>query len=620
MAANLRELSPNSKDENALNDSLQTVPGRERKNTISSLQYTETTTEKMPILDDKHEILENKDIPNEKSNFNTTIDNTDPHKRNRLVLISSNIESIHLRSFLEELKNTKEEYLYLYQFASLQDEVSLLHLTSLNFHTLNILIDYNQNFVPHMQLLTNFISQNSTYIKSFKEITYHIQFSGQKKWSDYLDNEKTQYYSFLSTLGAVASSQVMHCSIINKYSPDTMFLTEKDELIKLGKEINEDIQLWPNLKILDYSGNYIRLLPGVRLPDTLEILNIGGGFSLETLTSFKMPKNLKTLIAYNGSITSVDNISFPFTLKSLSLKNNKLYFINGIEYPIGLELLDVSNNRVESLKGVTFPPNLKRLLLSDNPIDCIKGVRFPDSIEYMDVSYIPNESMFGVKFPDLLQYLNLQKSMTNPRGLKLPMALKELNLADNSVNSINSLKLPNSIEILNLANNSIKTLNKVQFPLSLKELYLGNNLITTLKNVSFPPDLETLDIGMQANFEDNDKRITTLKDVIFPLNLKVLRLSYHAIKSLESIDFPSSLTVLTLSYNELKLIRNVHFGSNLKVLDLSGNQELFNIDRLFVPDSVKDLRIPSQLIPNLPPYIIKRANNKDIIITKSLPY
>lgn len=619
MATNPSDLSPNSKDETALNDSLQKDPSREVENAISSLQYTESSAEQMPALEDKHEILD-KAIPNEKSGFNTTINNNGPHKRSRLVLISTNVESVHLRSFLEELKNRKEEYLYLYQFASLEDQVSLLHLTSLNFHTLNILIEYNQNFVPHTQLLTNFISQNSVYIKSFKEITYHIQFSGQRKWSEYSENEKAQYYSFLSTLGAVAGSQVMHCSIINKYSPDTMFLTEKDELIKLGKEINEDIQLWPNLKILDYSGNYIRLLPGVRLPDTLEVLNIGGGFSLETLTSFKMPKNLKTLIAYNGSITSVDNISFPFTLKSLSLKNNKLYFINAIEYPIGLEQLDVSNNRVESLRGVTFPPNLKKLLLSDNPIDCIKGVKFPDTIEYMDVSYIPNESMFGVKFPDMLQYLNLQKSMTNPRGLKLPMALKELNLADNNVNSINPLKLPNSIEILNLASNSVKTLNKVQFPLALRELYLGNNLITTLKNVSFPLGLEVLDVGMQANFEDNDKRITTLKDVIFPPSLKVLRLSYHAIKSLESIDFPSSLTELTLSYNELKLIRNVHFGNNLRVLDLSGNQELFNIDRLFVPDSVKDLRIPSQLIPNLPPYIIKRTNNKDIIITKSLPY
>lgn len=546
--------------------------------------------------------------------FNTGVE------KHRLIILYDKPRYTHMKILLDGLQNTKDEQVSVIELNSIETAFSDPEVSKTEYQYLNICVEYNDEFENNLKKLNDFIENNSQKIQAIPEIAYHFHFDSRKKWEDYQDYEKQEYLKFLSALGKVAGDQVVQCSVINKYEINTIYLTERNDLAKLGQEIQDDIQNWKNLKIFDYGENCIRFFPGVKFPDSLETLNIGGGYSLETLAGFKMPPNLKTLIACNGSISSIDNVSFPVTLQKLQLVENKLYFLNYVEFPPKLELLDISQNRIDSLRGVNFPRNLKTLSLSQNPIECIKGAKFPESLDYLDLSCIPNESMTGVKFPDLLQSLNLQQSMTNTRGLKLPPFLKEVNLGYNGVNSINPLKLPNSITCLYLGNNNIKTLNKVQFPTALRELYLGNNLITTLKNVQFPLGLELLDLEMDPDIDENDKHITTLKDVIFPHHLKVLKLGYHSIKSVESVEFPYSLTSLSLAYNELKVIRNVRFGNNLKVLDLSGNQELTNIDQLLIPESVTDLRIPSQLVSNLPAYIVERANKKQLVISKSLPY
>ncbi|CUM53395.1 uncharacterized protein AC631_00519 [Debaryomyces fabryi] len=541
-------------------------------------------------------------------------------KKNRLVIIYDKPRYTHMKMLLEGLQNNTTENVYIIELNSIDRLESDDRLSTVQFNFLNICVEYNDEFENNMKKLIDFIEHDASRMKNMSEIAYHFHFDSRKKWEDYQEYERQEYLRFLVVLSKVAGDQVTQCSVINKYEINTIYLTERNDLAKLGQEIQEDIQNWKNLKIFDYGENCIRFFPGVKFPDSLEILNIGGGYSLETLAGFKMPPNLKVLVACNGSISSIDNVNFPSSLEKLQLVDNKIYFLNYVEFPPRLETLDVSQNRIDSLRGVNFPRNLKYLSLSQNPIECIKGAKFPESLEYLDLSCIPNESMTGVKFPDLLHSLNLQQSMTNTRGLKLPAFLKEANLGFNGVNSINPLKLPNSIESLYLGNNNIKTLNKVQFPTALKELYLGNNLVTTLKNVQFPHGLELLDIEMDPDIDENDKHITTLKDVIFPPNLKVLRLGYHSIKSVESIEFPYSLTSLSLAYNELKIIRNVKFGNKLKTLDLSGNQELTNIDHLLIPESVTDLRIPSLLVSNLPAYIVERANRKQLVISKSLPF
>lgn len=498
------------------------------------------------------------------------------------------------------------------------DVDSLALLDRADFTHVSICIQYDTEFVPNLELLqTNMV----LLMTSASEVSYHIVFDENKKWEQYSELEKTTYKNFLEELAKCAGDKVVQCSLIHKYNRDTVYITEKDALANLGQEIQGDIDHWKNLRIFDYGLNCIRLLPGVRFPESLEQLNLGGGaFSLATLAGFRMPQNLKILTAAQGLLTSIDHVSFPLGLQSLDLAGNRIYFLGYVEFPPRLEQLDISQNRIESLKNVNFPRNLKTLSVAMNPIECIKGARFPETLEHLDLSCIPNESMTGIKLPDLAIYLNLQLSMTNTRGLKIPSLVKELNLGGNGVNSINPLKLPNLIEKLYLANNNIKTLNKVAFPTALRELYLGNNMVTTLKNVLFPPTLEVLDLEMDPDYDEHEKYITSLKDVILPQNLRVLRLGYHLIKSVESMEFPYHLEELSLRYNDLRVFRNVRFGPKLRVLDLLGNQELIGIDNVFFPESLVEVKIPPILLNNLPATIVERANRRELVITKSAPF
>ncbi|RKP28524.1 L domain-like protein [Metschnikowia bicuspidata] len=470
--------------------------------------------------------------------------------------------------------------------------------------------------------LKNAVASLRSGIKSLhlcEKISFHILFSPNLKWSDAPKSMIESYYQFMDTLKELAGSKVYQCSIIHKFDSSTVYITEIDALVALGKDITEDISRWYHLRVLDYSHNFLRLLPGVKFLDSLEILNIGGGGSLETLAGFKMPSNLRVLDVSNNQLKSLDYVFSP-SLRRLDVLNNSIYSLDYVKLPQQLAVLDLSHNRIDNIKYVNFPRDLTHLSISFNPMESMKGARFPEKLEYLDISCIPNESMAGIKFPDSILCLNLQLSMTNTRGLKLPPFVQELNMACNELNSINPLKLPNSIQKLYLANNNIKTLSKVTFPTALKELYLGNNLITTLKNVLFPPTLEVLDMEMNPELEDNEKDISSLKDVIFPPNLRVLRLGYHSIKAIESIEFPFSLEELSLQYNDIRMFRNVRFGSKLRYLDLSGNQELMSVDNVLFPETLLEMKIPSTLLSNLPADIVKRANNRELILTKSLPY
>lgn len=487
-----------------------------------------------------------------------------------------------------------------------------------DYASITICIEYDDKFSENLKGMGELVKRD--FFTKANEITYHIDFDCNKKWSSYTTEEKESYASFLEALGESCAAKVTHCSVINKYDASTVFVTEKDELVKLGHEVQGDISKWTNLKIFDYGLNSLRFFPGVRFPDTLEVMHVGGAKSLETLAGFKMPAGLKHLDASKSLLTSVDYVALPQTMEHLILSDNSIYFLNYAEFPPRLQSLDLSNNRIDLLKNINFPKFLRYLTLSNNPIECIKGARFPESLEYLDISCIPNESMTGIKFPDLVIWLNLQQSMTNTRGLKIPPLVKELNMAGNGVNSINPLKLPNSIENLYLTDNNIKTLNKVTFPSCLKQLYLGNNLLTTLKNVLFPPTLEILDIEMDPNSEENEKFITSVKDAVFSPNLKVLNLGYHLIKTIESMDFPYSLEELRLQYNDLRVFRNVRFGPKLRLIDLSGNQDLYNIDGVVFPDSLKELRVPSVLLGNLPYALVERINKGEIKVTKSMPH
>ncbi|CAN3365845.1 hypothetical protein DICA3_E27248 [Diutina catenulata] len=544
---------------------------------------------------------------------------TNGKRRARVVIEFGGLKYFHSIMFVSELQA--------------KEQVSVLEVTDLNLDTqledgaaVSFCLEYtDDSFFQNMsRLITWLESVPPSTFSSVPEVTYHVHWAPHLKWHDYSTKEKDIYTKFMDVVAArIGEQKVSHVSIIQKYDIETtVSITDPDAIDQLAKEVCDDVVRWRHLKILDYGVSSIRFLPTmISLADTLELFNIGGGYALETLGGFRMPR-LRALIASQNALHSVDDVQFPSTLRRLELSDNKIYFLSCVNFPPFLEHLDVSQNRIDSLKGVNLPSTLMVLNLSFNPIEQLKGVRFPDGMKYLDVSNIANESMAGVRFPDSLINLNLQASMTTTRGLKLPQFLTHLTLCDNNITSINPLRLPPTLQVLYLNNNAIKTLNKVTFPPHLRELYLGNNLITTLKNVHFPPSLEVLDMDMDPDLIGGDdefakKQLTSIKDAVFPRGLRVLKLGYHAIKSLELVDL-SQLTMFSACYNDLRTVRGLRFH-NLKLLDLAGNREL-GIDHLLVPESVTELRVASEILKYLPPYLVDRVNSKQLLLRQSLPY
>ena len=537
---------------------------------------------------------------------------------NRLVLLYGEPKYYHTIIQLKELRELPNNYVSVIEVNNIENVLKETSIASIKFDHFHICIEFTKDADSNLTKINEFLKAHSDMLAEVGDIGYHVHFQPGKEWSQYSKKELDEYNTFLQTLKEVAGDKVTHCSVVSKYDMDTISITEKNQIEQLKNQIQLDIVNWKNLRTLDYTESSLRLFPDILLPQNLEILNIGGGYALSTLTGFHMPKNLKVLVAGQGALSTLNDVVFPNKLERLELQENKLYFLENNLFPESLKHLDVSRNRLEDAWNINWPKHLESLNLGFNPIESMRGAKLPMHLKYLELSNLPCDSMAGVKFPDLLEVLNLQSSMTNARGLKLPPNIRVLVLTGNGINSINPLKLPSTIEVLYLNQNNIKTLNKVVLPPKLRELYLGDNQLTTLKNVVFPETLEVLDLENDPDYFENEKQIITLRDIILPPNLKVLKMGYQGVRILENYEFPQNLRHLGLAYNELKFVRNLKFGNQLKLLDLSGNPELLSLENVHLPDSVTELRVSPVLIPNLPASVVERANKNSLIIKKTV--
>ncbi|CAD1808793.1 Leucine rich repeat family protein [Candida parapsilosis] len=530
------------------------------------------------------------------------------HKINhRLVVMTDSSKHYDKDRFVDDLKEMKNTEVTTIEIEKIdKDKLEFPD----DFEYIHLLVQCEEKKWDQLTKFIDFLKKNPNLLTDKTSVGCHILFKSDKCWKDYSAAQVKQYKQFMSSLQEICGNKVTHLSFIDKFD------FEDDDKPQVDAEIKSDIEPWENLEKLDYIHCCVEEFPEIKFPKTLEALNINGDYFLSSLDNFKFPNKLKSFQASSGALAYINRVYFPNALETLILSGNKMYVLDGISFPKSLINLDVSENRIDSLAGARWPPKLESLSIACNPIETLKGVVFPPSLKILDAGSIPNDAMVGVKFPESLEVLNLQSAMTTPRGLKVPPNVKTLVLTGDGVSSVNSLKLPDGIETLYLNENKIKTLNKVQFPSNLKELYLGDNLLTTLKNVVFPDSLETLDIENEPGCMSSEKQIITLKDVILPPKLKVLKLGYQGIRILENYEFPDSLTYLSLPYNDMKSIRSVKFGNDLKKLDLSGNPELLSLENVKIPESVTELRIPEEMVPNLPADIVDRANKGSLVLKK----
>lgn len=132
----------------------------------------------------------------------------------------------------------------------------------------------------------------------------------------------------------------------------------------------------PNLRILNLSGNRITDLYSIRIPDSVESLQLDANdlkFQIDPLNPqlikpYKFPRNLKYLLFFNSM-----NLTKPL---EDSETINKTSITNYIEFPSSLRHLSIIGCNLKSIHYFKFPTFINVITLNDNNLTDLQTYRF----------------------------------------------------------------------------------------------------------------------------------------------------------------------------------------------------------------------------------------------------
>ena len=160
-----------------------------------------------------------------------------------------------------------------------------------------------------------------------------------------------------------------------QYSPKrgALYLHSSQITNEILLDIQDRIELLPNLVNIDLSYNPLTCVPNFNLPN-LEMLWLSGCL-LTSIPDFDMLRNLTRLDLDHNKLTIIPNFNLP-KLKVLWLQHNKLTSIPNLDAPDLLDLM-LSYNEITHLPPL-YVPNLRVLDIYCNPLD--KDFEFPNSV------------------------------------------------------------------------------------------------------------------------------------------------------------------------------------------------------------------------------------------------
>lgn len=167
-------------------------------------------------------------------------------------------------------------------------------------------------------------------------------------------------------------------------TPSTKIFPSKLRELNMSSNFINDTTLsylqesnWPqNLRILNLSGNRITDLYSIRIPDSIEILQLDTNdikFQVEHLNpqlirEYKFPKNLKYLLIFNSK-----NLTRPLEEAEHA---NKKSVINHIEFPASLRHLSIIGSNLSSLHYFKFPTSINDIILTHNKLTSLDSYQF----------------------------------------------------------------------------------------------------------------------------------------------------------------------------------------------------------------------------------------------------
>lgn len=466
------------------------------------------------------------------------------------------------------------------------------------------LLDLNASVLPKVldmkidTVLQNEEEANTTYryyYKSNSMFNYNFQ-------NSFTANVHNKMYNFLKY--RKEADWQSYCYSKNKAINEILEMHNAGKIKALYLTNNNISSLEPiadfvNIEELDLRNNYVNVLNELKSFKKLKKLNLSSN-NIYNFGDLPVLPQLEELNIDKNYPTNLSNINENTTLKVLSINQiglvdlSKLYKLNK------LTSLDISNNNIFNYKNLNYFPLLENLYVRrvDNKIiDTIPELQYLKTLDLSDNNISIFDWELFVKFSAFknLEKLDLSQNQisnlfvittavkkfdySNKTILPFYENLKELNVANNTLDDLTAINYFNKLSVLNISNNNLKSIVLKEGVPQIINLISNSNSLADLSFISYFPNLQKLELKYN--------QINSLKKIDLLVNVSDLDLSYNAIVDINLLSKLTKLKTLRLRDNTIKDISVLSNLKALEVLDLRNN----NIDDYSALYELKNLKV-----------------------------
>ncbi|CAL5994020.1 leucine-rich_repeat domain-containing protein [Hexamita inflata] len=281
------------------------------------------------------------------------------------------------------------------------------------------------------------------------------------------------------------------------------------------------------------------------------------------------------------------------TLLELYICNSGVQSLDGIQYSKYLQHLCLANNKISSLNSLEQLNYLQHLDISHNTFTQVTALKQLSGLKTLDLSQNYHiEDLTPLSHLSKLQMLNLQYSLKyvkqdNMNFLSNLFELRELNLSNDNLSSIQTLRKLAKLKYLYLSENKIVDLSPLMNMVNLVELNLSDNRIVDVLALGRLENLQKL--NLYANDLTNVDALSTMVNLqslnlqanhivhIQPLrrlNIKQLNLLYNRLVEIEHVT-PVSIEEIKFSQKQNKIYKSYTLHNQIYSLKNKINKRYF---------------------------------------------
>lgn len=482
------------------------------------------------------------------------------------------------------------------------------YLADLSFNNLTDLILMNDSIQQIKVDDENKFSSSINFKRKFYD-SYHYEPDFKTKLHyklyKFMEQQSVQQWpSFVINNNCIANT-------INEIAPQKITALH---LSNNGIETLKPIASLKHIRGLDVSHNPWKNVIELSVFEQLQNLNISYT-QLDTLDALPKLSKLKSLNISGNENLQFHKLKIWDALIDIDLSKTNLHSLNQLPHWPQLRAINLAENEINDLSGLNKYKNLGSLNLSKALQPTKPNLPQLDNLDTLVLSYNP-EALNQKYLLDFLPFKNLKHCDLSFNNLKtFPLAsaddstttgifncLNNLNLSNNTIDSIKVITPFYNLKSLNVAHNTLTDISDINKFGKLETLSLNNNrFLKTMQPIPQMQSIIALDIS-------GNKMMTDYQDVSTMLQLQTLDMSDMSIDSIEFIRPLTKLSYLDLSYNRITSIEALTDKLNLTELILSGNKiadltplyKLNKLNRLVLIDvaSIEQLRLLKQALPN----------------------